>query len=55
MAKLIYFLAMSSDGFIAGETDSLDWSAPSEEVSAFINDCTDPSAPISMGERNMRR
>src|SRR5512143_277998 len=38
MAKLIYFTPTSLDGFIAGETDSLDWSAPSEEVSALIND-----------------
>src|SRR5512144_87536 len=38
MAKLIYFTPMSLDGFIAGETDSMDWSAPSEEVSALIND-----------------
>lgn len=38
MAKLIYFIPASLDGFIAGETDSMDWSAPSEEVSAFIND-----------------
>ncbi|HVN54442.1 MAG TPA: dihydrofolate reductase family protein [Anaerolineaceae bacterium] len=38
MAKLIYFMLMSLDGFIAGETDSMDWSAPDEEVSTFIND-----------------
>ena len=38
MAKLIYFMPMSLDGFIAGETDSLDWSVPSEQVSAFINE-----------------
>jgi dihydrofolate reductase len=38
MAKLIYFMPMSLDGFIAGEGDDLDWSAPSEEVLAFISD-----------------
>jgi dihydrofolate reductase len=38
MAKLIYFMPMSLDGFIAGETDTLDWSSPSEEVAAFINE-----------------
>ncbi len=38
MAKLIYFTPTSLDGFIAGETDRLDWAAPSEEVSAFISD-----------------
>ncbi len=39
MTRLIYFTPMSLDGFIAGETDNLNWSTPSEEVSAFINDC----------------
>jgi dihydrofolate reductase len=38
MAKLIYFTPASLDGYIAGETDRMDWAAPSEEVSAFIND-----------------
>ncbi len=38
MAELIYFTPTSLDGFIAGETDRLDWAAPSEEVSAFIAD-----------------
>ncbi len=38
MSKLIYFMPMSLDGFIAGETDNLDWAVPDEEVSAFIND-----------------
>ena len=55
MAKLIYFMPTSLDGFIAGETDNLDWSAPDEEVSAFINDLTAPSARISMDARSMRR
>lgn len=38
MVKLIYFTPMSLDGFIAGENDSLDWSAPDEEVLRLIND-----------------
>ncbi len=38
MSKPIYFMPMSLDGFIAGETDNLDWSIPDEAVSAFIND-----------------
>jgi len=54
MAKLFYFNAYVAGWLHRGETDSMDWSAPSEEVSAFINDRHCPSAPISMDERNMR-
>jgi dihydrofolate reductase len=31
-------MPMSLDGFIAGENEYLDWSAPGEEISAFINE-----------------
>lgn len=52
MSKLIYFMPMSLDGFIAGETDSLDWSAPDEEVSAFINDLHRPIGTYLYGRKN---
>jgi dihydrofolate reductase len=51
MAKLIYFMPMSLDGFIAGETDSMDWSAPSEEVFAFINDLHRPIGTYLYGRK----
>jgi dihydrofolate reductase len=51
MAKLIYFTPMSLDGFIAGETDRLDWSAPDEEVSAFINDRHRPIGTYLYGRK----
>jgi dihydrofolate reductase len=51
MSKLIYFMPMSLDGFIAGETDSMDWSAPSEEVSAFINDQHRPIGTYLYGRK----
>ncbi len=52
MAKLIYFTGTSLDGFIAGETDSLDWSVPSEEISAFINDLHRPIGTYLYGRKN---
>jgi dihydrofolate reductase len=51
MVKLIYFMPMSLDGFIAGETDSMDWSAPSEEVSVFINDRHRPIGTYLYGRK----
>jgi dihydrofolate reductase len=52
MAKLIYFMPASLDGFIAGETDNLDWSAPDEEVSTFINDVHRPIGTYLYGRKN---
>ncbi len=52
MSKLIYFMPMSLDGFIAGETDNLDWSAPDEEVMAFINDRHRPIGTYLYGRKN---
>ena len=52
MSKLIYFMPTSLDGFIAGETDRLDWAAPSEEVSAFISDCHRPIGTYLYGRKN---
>ena len=52
MSKLIYFMPMSLDGFIAGETDNMDWSAPDEEVSAFINDLHRPIGTYLYGRKN---
>ena len=38
MAKLIYSAIASLDGYIEDETGAFDWSAPDEEVHAFVND-----------------
>jgi dihydrofolate reductase len=51
MSKLIYFMPMSLDGFIAGETDDMDWSVPDEEVSAFINDRMRPIGTYLCGRK----
>lgn len=52
MSKLIYFMPMSLDGFVAGENDSLDWSAPDEEVAALINDIHRPIGTYLYGRKN---
>jgi dihydrofolate reductase len=38
MAKLIYVLNVSLDGYIADEDGKTDWGAPDEEFYSFIND-----------------
>ena len=52
MSKLIYFTLASLDGFIAGETDSTDWSVPDEEVFTFINDLQRPIGTYLYGRKN---
>jgi dihydrofolate reductase len=37
MRKLIYSMGVSLDGFIAGPTGEIDWSAPDEELHRFHN------------------
>ncbi len=51
MVKLIYFTPMSLDGFIAGETDRIDWALPDEEISAFINDRHRPIGTYLYGRK----
>lgn len=38
MAKLIYSLSASLDGYIEDEAGKFDWGAPDEEVHTYIND-----------------
>lgn len=52
MSKLIYIMPTSLDGYIAGETDDMDWSAPDEEVMAFINDLHRPIGTYLYGRKN---
>ena len=52
MSKLIYFTGTSLDGFIAGESDNMDWSVPDGEVSAFINERHRPIGTYLYGRKN---
>jgi dihydrofolate reductase len=38
MARLIYVVISSLDGYVADETGSFEWAAPDEEVHVFVND-----------------
>jgi dihydrofolate reductase len=38
MAKLIYSVIMSLDGYVADEHGNFDWAAPDDEVHTFVND-----------------
>ena len=42
MAKLIYSMLMSLDGYIADEAGNFDWAEPDEEVHRFVNDLERP-------------
>ncbi len=49
MAKLIYSVIASLDGYVADASGDFSWAVPSEEVHAFVNDSSGRSAPICTG------
>ena len=51
MARLIYFTPASLDGYIADDGYDLDWSAPDDEVFAFINDLMSPIGTYLYGRK----
>jgi dihydrofolate reductase len=51
MARLIYSAIASLDGFTADEDGNFDWSAPDEEVHAFVNDLERPVGTYLYGRR----
>ena len=51
MAKLIYMMNVSLDGYIADEDGKLDWTAPDEEFFSFINDLERPVGTYLYGRR----
>ncbi len=51
MAKLIYAALASLDGYVEDEEGRFDWSAPDEEVHAFVNDLERPIGTYLYGRR----
>jgi len=52
MGKLIYLISTSLDGYVADKDGKFDWSKPSEESHAFVNDTLRNVGTILMG-RNL--
>jgi dihydrofolate reductase len=51
MAKLIYSVITSLDGFVADEDGNFDWAAPDDEVHAFVNDLERPIGTYLYGRK----
>jgi len=51
MAKLIYSMIASSDGYVVDADGSFDWAEPDEEVHSFINDLERPIGTYLYGRR----
>jgi dihydrofolate reductase len=51
MAKLIYAVIASLDGYVEDEEGRSDWAMPDEEVHAFVNDLERPIGTYLYGRR----
>jgi dihydrofolate reductase len=51
MAKLIYSVITSLDGYVNDEAGNFDWAAPDEEVHRFVNDLERPVGTYLYGRR----
>jgi dihydrofolate reductase len=51
LAKLIYSVITSLDGYVADENGNFDWAAPDEEVHRFVNDLERPIGTYLYGRR----
>ena len=51
MADLTYTAIQSLDGFVADRKGEFEWSAPDEEVHAFVNDLERPIGTYLLGRR----
>ena len=51
MARLIYSMITSLDGYVADTEGSFDWAEPNEEVHTFVNDLERPVGTYLYGRR----
>ena len=51
MGKLIYSVTTSLDGYVADEKDNFEWTKPSEEVHAFVDDSLKNVGTFLLGRR----
>jgi dihydrofolate reductase len=51
MARLIYSVIASLDGYVADENGYFEWAAPDEEVHGFVNDLERPVGTYLYGRR----
>lgn len=51
MARVVYTAIASLDGYVADTDGRFDWSAPDEEVHAFVNDLERETATMLLGRR----
>jgi dihydrofolate reductase len=51
LAKLIYSMITSLDGYVADKDGNFDWAEPDEEVHAFVNDLERPIGTYLYGRR----
>jgi dihydrofolate reductase len=51
VARLIYSVIASLDGYVADEDGSFDWAEPDEEVHRFVNDLERPVGTYLFGRR----
>ena len=51
MARLVYSMLASVDGYVVDEDGGFDWAAPTEEVHAFVNELERPIGTYLYGRR----
>ncbi len=51
MAKLVYSMITSLDGYVADEDGAFDWAAPDQEVHTFVNDLERSAGTYLYGRR----
>jgi hypothetical protein len=55
MARLIYSAIASLDGYVEDTAGAFDWSAPDDEVLAFVNDLERPIGDVPLRATHVQR